>query len=361
MAAPIQSKLRVACSSRLSGTWRQVAHAAMAMSGTLMKNAERQEIVSTSTPPTTGPRIVAAPEAPAHTPNARPCSSPEEFARRALEDPEQHQQLHVGSEAAQHRRGPEPEESEQERSLAAVEVVDGARQDEQRTERQQVSVVDVRLALQDAEEKTREVAADLRQGDVDNRRVEKDDPRSEHGSDENPALGAHAISEIAPAEKVFQHKRPRCLVQRDAVAAREHERRARSHRNLELSLPLQASLLQGGSCLFHVVDTVDVDGSFVLEVIGEQHVWRAIGQLDQRHASAHALDREPQLATEHFREVLRVRGDVVAGRVQVVELKEFRLVRIVDGCGCAPGTSCSASACRRCWMRFARNLTSATS
>ena len=38
--------------------------------------AMRQEMVFTSRPPTNGPRMVVAPDAPAHRPKARPCSSP---------------------------------------------------------------------------------------------------------------------------------------------------------------------------------------------------------------------------------------------------------------------------------------------
>src|SRR5918992_5325281 len=53
-----------------------VARYAIKRNGRLIKNAARHEIVFTSTPPTKGPRIVVAADAPAHTPNARPCSSP---------------------------------------------------------------------------------------------------------------------------------------------------------------------------------------------------------------------------------------------------------------------------------------------
>src|SRR5437879_11838170 len=80
MAAPIQSNDGDLPSSRLSGTFFQVAQAATATSGTLMKNAARHEIVSTRTPPIRGASVVVAPDAPAQVPNARPCSSPEEVA-----------------------------------------------------------------------------------------------------------------------------------------------------------------------------------------------------------------------------------------------------------------------------------------
>ena len=48
-----------------------VAYNAIATRGTLMKNAARHEIESTSRPPMKGPRIVVAAEAPAHNPKAR--------------------------------------------------------------------------------------------------------------------------------------------------------------------------------------------------------------------------------------------------------------------------------------------------
>jgi len=57
-------------------------------------------------------------------------------------------------------------------------------------------------------------------------------------------------------------------------------------------------------------------------------MWRAVRELDHRHASAHALDRECELAAKHFGEILRVPGDVVARCVQVIELEEVRAVRI---------------------------------
>src|ERR687884_203290 len=65
----------------------QKGSTAMRIRGTLIKNAARQEIESTRNPPTTGPRIVVAPEAPAQTPNARPCSSPEKLEVIRASDP----------------------------------------------------------------------------------------------------------------------------------------------------------------------------------------------------------------------------------------------------------------------------------
>ena len=77
-----------------------------------------------------------------------------------LEDPEQDEQLHVRGQAAQRRGDAEAEKAGDERALATVEVVDRARQDQKRAQRQQVGVVDVRLALEDAKKESRQVAAD---------------------------------------------------------------------------------------------------------------------------------------------------------------------------------------------------------
>ena len=49
---------------------------ARATRGTLIRKTARHETASTRMPPTNGPRMVVAPEPAAHTPNARPCSSP---------------------------------------------------------------------------------------------------------------------------------------------------------------------------------------------------------------------------------------------------------------------------------------------
>jgi len=79
---------------------------------------------------------------------------------------------------------------------------------------------------------------------------------------------------------------------------------------------------QRGDRLAQVVDTIDVDRAVALEVIREQDVRRPVGQLDHRHARAHALDRERELAAKHVGEELRVRGDVIGRGVQIVELQK---------------------------------------
>ena len=47
----------------------------------------RQEMVFTSRPPTNGPRMVVAADAPAHRPKARPCSSPWKVAVMMASEP----------------------------------------------------------------------------------------------------------------------------------------------------------------------------------------------------------------------------------------------------------------------------------
>ena len=65
-------------------------------------------------------------------------------------------------------------------------------------------------------------------------------------------------------------------------------------------------------------------GPLPFQVIGQQHVRRLLGQLDQRRARVHPLDAEQQRPAKHLGEVLRVLGDVITRRVEVVELTERR-------------------------------------
>ena len=75
-SAPSQSNRPVVSVSRDSCTCVRVAHSAKASSGTLIRNANRQPIVSTSVPPTIGPRITRADVDAAQIPNARARASP---------------------------------------------------------------------------------------------------------------------------------------------------------------------------------------------------------------------------------------------------------------------------------------------
>ena len=115
----------------------------------------------------------------------------EQSAGGPLQDPEQDEQLHVGRQAAQDRCETEPDQAVEEHALAPVEVAQSPGQDQQGAQRQQVGVVDVRLAFEDAEEQPRELAPDTRQGHVDHRRVQEHDARPQHGGGQDPALLGH--------------------------------------------------------------------------------------------------------------------------------------------------------------------------
>src|SRR5271154_1140136 len=71
--APSQSTRRVVV-SRLAGIRRSEMAITMAATGTLMKNAQRQEACSISHPPRTGPKAVVIAVKPDHVPIARPRS-----------------------------------------------------------------------------------------------------------------------------------------------------------------------------------------------------------------------------------------------------------------------------------------------
>ena len=158
--APSQSNVFAASGLRLSSTYLNAAKSAIAMSGTLRKKTARHEIVSTSRPPTTGPRIAVAAEEAAQKPKARPRSGPSNvFVSRAsdpgtgcaLDDPEEDQHFHARREAAQHGSAAETGEADDEEAAAPVCVGKGPGQDEQRAQAQQVAVVDVRLAFERSE------------------------------------------------------------------------------------------------------------------------------------------------------------------------------------------------------------------
>ena len=201
--APSQSKLPEAPSALVSGMWRIVANRAIATSGMLIRNAARQLTVSTSRPPTTGPiRLVA---------RGRRCPDPErssaglafeqggqdgerprheQRAGRALEEPEQHQQLEGGREAAQDARDAEPGEADGEDPAPAVVVGQGAGQDEQRGEDREVARDGVRLTLEHRDGgRVRQLPADRRQREVHHGAVEEHDGRAEDGREHRPALG----------------------------------------------------------------------------------------------------------------------------------------------------------------------------
>ena len=109
-------------------------------------------------------------------------------AGRSLQDAEENERLEVRRETAQHRGHPEAGDAELEHALASVVVVGRSGQDQQRGQRQEVAVVDVGLALEDAQEQGRKVLPDPRERDGDDRRVDEDESRAEDRGHEDPAL-----------------------------------------------------------------------------------------------------------------------------------------------------------------------------
>ena len=163
-SAPSQSNRPVASESRDSSTWRSVTHSAKAVTGTLMRKALRQPMVSTIVPPTIGPSTVSAEVEAAHMPKARPRSAPEnacvisdsdpgtqQRAGAALHQAEDDQPLERRREAAQRGRGPEPGQADGEDRAAAVVVGQAAGEDQQGREDRQVAADDVGLALERAD------------------------------------------------------------------------------------------------------------------------------------------------------------------------------------------------------------------
>src|SRR5712692_521555 len=129
-------------------------------------------------------------------------------------------------------------------------------------------------------------------------------------------------SEVLATQEVLEDVRPGRLVQGDPVTCRGRERRARPHWNLEPPLALKSALLERGRSLAQVVDAVDVDRAVTLEVVGQQDVRWALGQLDHRHARTHALDGKCKSGPQYLCENPNIGGDVAARRVEVVELEE---------------------------------------
>ena len=121
---------------------------------------------------------------------------------------------------------------------------------------------------------------------------------------------------------MFQHARPDQLVKGDAITAGRDEGRARAHRYLEALLLLQAALLELGGRLSQILDAVDMDRAITFQVVRQQDVRWAAGEFDHGHARPHAFDGKTQLPAEHIDEVAHVGGDILAGRVKVVELEK---------------------------------------
>ena len=175
-------------------------------SGTLIRNANRQPIVSTSVPPTIGPRMTRADVDAAQIPNARARASPSKAWVIRASDPgmssapaapwarrKTHEPLERRGETAQGGRRGEPDEPERVDPPPAVVVGQRPGQDEQRGEDREVAADDVGLALEDADERAGQLLADVLERGVDDRPVEEDRAGPDDRADERPALaGRHA-------------------------------------------------------------------------------------------------------------------------------------------------------------------------
>jgi hypothetical protein len=142
----------------------------------------------------------------------------------------------------------------------------------------------------------------------------------------DPAAGhADRPSEVAAPIEVGSHPRPSQLVQGDAVAARRPKRTARPLRDLQGVLPLPATgrqRIQGGAKLGHPVHQ---NRPVPLDVVGQQHQRRTLGELDRRDPGPHRLHSKDHPAAQDLGEVGKVRGHIPTGRVHKVEL--------LEGCG----------------------------
>ena len=103
-------------------------------------------------------------------------------------EPEDDQPFERRREAAQGRRDGEADQADGVDPPPAVVVGQGAGQDEQRGEDREVAADDVGLALEDADERRRQLLPDARQRDVHDRAVEEDGAGPDDRRDERPAL-----------------------------------------------------------------------------------------------------------------------------------------------------------------------------
>ena len=85
-------------------------------------------------------------------------------------------------------------------------------------------------------------------------------------------------------------------------------------RDLERTRALPFPPPQVGHGLVKVGHAVDQYRTVVVEVVGEQKVWRGVAELDQRDASAHTIDREAKARAEHVDEVPEVFATSLLGR-----------------------------------------------
>ena len=174
----------------------------------------------------------------------------EQRAGDALEEPPEHEQLHVRREAAEHRRDPEPNQPDDEYPAPPIDVAERPGEHEERRKGGEVAGRDVRLPLEPAEERGWQLRPYLLEREVDERSVEEHDRRPEHRRGEGPALARGHPAECTD--------RPTWLTRRgrsvgmglaEAVGAVHRAIHARSEGDLRLVAALGAQdgeVLAGG-------------------------------------------------------------------------------------------------------------------
>ena len=110
-------------------------------------------------------------------------------------------------------------------------------------------------------------------------------------------------------------------------------------RNLKARSNLDSALRQLGDSPIKVSHAVDKDRLIALEMPGQQQRRRIRIQANHRNPGTERLNRKYELAAQPAREVLHVRGDVVARQIhelQPLEQDNQRLVVILPACDLEP-------------------------
>ena len=220
VAAP-RTSVRPAVGSRVSGTWRRVIQKATAARGTLIRKIHRHDAASTSQPPTNGPSADATPLQPGPGPDRpapvrradgrveqREAAGNQQGATEALEEPRRDQDRTGRGEPAADRRDGERDQPEREDRAASVPVTQGAAEQQQGAEGEEVTVED---PLQ-GRESAAEIPSDRGQRDVDHRPVEEGDPRTQDRRRDDPATARARRGDAGPDEGLGAAgtRRPAC-------------------------------------------------------------------------------------------------------------------------------------------------------
>ena len=115
----------------------------------------------------------------------------------------------------------------------------------------------------------------------------------------------------------------RALIQRDTMTPGSSKRAARPVRYLEGGLPSPSTRLEAGQRRSQIGDSVHEDRSVSLDVVGQEHQWWPLPQLDTGNPRPHRLDGEGHPSAQDVREIREVAGHVATRRVEEVELLEW--------------------------------------